>query len=722
MNWYTTNYAIGAFTSFLLGLFVLYRGQAPAAIRRAWFSLCVFISIWHAGKFIIEVAATKAIAQQAIYVVYLGAIFIPPCYLHFILSLLNEEKRNKRLLIGCYGLAVVQLVLLVNGRLIEGVEYYPRIGFYENPSKVYWLFLASYVGVPTFALVKLILALAGTDVAVKRNQFKYVISSSLIGFLAGATSFLPFVAAPIPPIGAPLVYFYTLPITYAVARYRLMDIDVIIKKSLIYASLLLVLLVPCYLAVVWGQQAAFGTINPTFSVFTLFLLITVGFLFPKARFRTEEALERALFRKRIDYRETLLRSSKEMVSIVDIEELSTSLVRTVARALGTEKGSLYLLDEKAAYELRATIRMDENEQEQAKALSREDPVVRLLQKTLRPVIREELEMAQYDLEAQRVGVRMGELEAELSIPIVSKNKLIGILNLGAKERKEVYSNEDLELLSTLANQAAIAVENARLYENLKQSQATLRRADRLSSLGLLTAGLAHEIRNPLVAIRTFTQLLPERYDDAEFREGFQGLALKEVDRICGLITDLLSFARPSRPNIAEEHINDVVDGIARILETEAKEKGVEIKRDFSTDLPKVWIDREQMKQVFMNVILNAIQAMKTGGSIFISTRSYSRNQAGEPGDFVQVEIRDTGVGIPEENLDHIFDPFFTSKDEGSGLGLSVSHQIVQEHGGYVRAESKVGKGTSFFINLPVEKPVRPASNGRAHANEANPRH
>jgi signal transduction histidine kinase len=257
---------------------------------------------------------------------------------------------------------------------------------------------------------------------------------------------------------------------------------------------------------------------------------------------------------------------------------------------------------------------------------------------------------------------------------------------------------------------------------LKQSQDTLRRADRLSSLGLLTAGLAHEIRNPLVAIRTFTQLLPERYQDAEFREGFQGLALKEVDRICSLISDLLSFARPSKPNVAPEDMSDVVEGIARILETQAKEKGVEIVRDFGANLPKVWIDREQMKQVFMNLILNAIQATKDGGSIVVSTRVYPRNQAGETGQFVQVEIRDSGIGISEENLEHIFDPFFTNKDEGSGLGLSISHQIVQEHDGYITVESKLEKGTAFFINLPTGKPVRLVGNGRAQGHEANLSH
>jgi signal transduction histidine kinase len=257
---------------------------------------------------------------------------------------------------------------------------------------------------------------------------------------------------------------------------------------------------------------------------------------------------------------------------------------------------------------------------------------------------------------------------------------------------------------------------------LKQSQDTLRRADRLSSLGLLTAGLAHEIRNPLVAIRTFTQLLPERYEDPEFRDGFQSLALKEVDRICGLINDLLSFARPSKPNVAPESVNDVVDNIARILETQAKEKGVAIERRFGENLPKAWIDREQMKQVFMNLILNAIQAMNGTGSITLMSRSVMKNGTQPAGEFVQVEVKDSGVGIPQENLQHIFDPFFTSKDEGSGLGLAVSHQIVQEHGGFVTVESTVGSGTSFFVHVPVGKPARPNIHDAAQVNEANLNH
>ncbi len=234
--------------------------------------------------------------------------------------------------------------------------------------------------------------------------------------------------------------------------------------------------------------------------------------------------------------------------------------------------------------------------------------------------------------------------------------------------------------------------------DLKQSQDLIRRADRLSSLGMLTAGLAHEIRNPLVAIRTFTQLLPERYLDPEFRNSFQALALKEVDRICGLINDLLSFARPSTPNVSEENLDEIVDSIVRILETEAKEKEVLIYRRLAAHLPKIFIDKEQIKQVIMNIILNALQSIEGRGVVEVATRLFTKNGSEQ---YVQIEVRDSGVGILEKDLEDIFNPFFTTKKDGSGLGLSISHQIVQEHEGYIVVESQVGKGTTFSVNLPV---------------------
>jgi signal transduction histidine kinase len=295
---------------------------------------------------------------------------------------------------------------------------------------------------------------------------------------------------------------------------------------------------------------------------------------------------------------------------------------------------------------------------------------------------------------------MSALESEVSIPLVSKGKLIGIINLGYKFNKDIYSHEDIEILSTLANQTTIAVENARLYEDLKKSKSYIRRADRLASLGTLTAGLAHEIRNPMVAIKTLTQLLPERLDDEEFRNQFLQIASGEVDRISSLLNELLDFARPSDPKLEQEDINTVLDGMILLISTETKKKQITIIRNYASDLPPVQIDREQIKQVFLNILLNGIEATSENGKIIVQTRSFMK-----PGgdSYVQVEFSDTGCGIPEDHIEDIFNPFFTTKSSGSGLGLSISNQIIQDHKGYIAVESQLGKGTSFFINLPTNQ-------------------
>jgi signal transduction histidine kinase len=709
VGWYQLNFLAGGIFTLLAGLFVFYHGGPRRATQNTWFLLCLFTSLWHFGRFFAGISNSPAVAERAVYLIYAAAIFIPPFFLHFILSLLDEEKKQRVPLIAAYCTGLVEVVLLIFGQLTQGVRVYQNLGFYEVPTRLYLLHFLAFVVYPSYALLRLIRTYRKSNLAIRNNQLKYVIFASLIGFLGGGTSFFPLMDSPLPPYGAPLTYFYTFPIAYAIARYRLLDIHIVVKRSLIYTLLLLLLLVPCYLLVMLSQVLAFGQVHFGFSLVTLVLLVMVGFFFPKLRFRTEGALERVLFKKRYDYRETLLRSSKDMISVVNLETLANKLVRTVSTVLNIEKASLYLVDETQGYfEVKSVTNPTPGEFNELRLL-RDDPLVQRLIRRPETLVREELEFSQNGNRAQKdVASRMGQLEAEVSLPLITQERLIGILNLGHKEGREIYSNEDFEVLVTLANQAAIAIENARLYDNLRQSQRVLQRADRLSSLGMLTAGLAHEIRNPLVAIRTFTQLLPERYQDADFRTNFQSLALKEVDRICNLITDLLSFARPSTPNVSTENINEIIENVARILETGAKERDVKIQLRLSSDLPAIFVDKEQMKQVFMNLILNAIQSIEGGGLVEISSRLFVSSDSHK---FVQIRVYDSGIGIPEKDIENIFNPFFTTKKGGSGLGLSISHQIVQEHAGYMAVESKVGHGTSFYINLPVSALAQKESRG-----------
>jgi signal transduction histidine kinase len=262
----------------------------------------------------------------------------------------------------------------------------------------------------------------------------------------------------------------------------------------------------------------------------------------------------------------------------------------------------------------------------------------------------------------------------------------------------MYNREDIDLLKTLANQATIAIENAKMYDALRKTKVRMQRADRLASLGTLTAGLAHEIRNPLVAVKTFLQLLPEKFDDEEFRNYFLTVASAEVERISSLITELLDFARPSEPQLREENINEIMEKMITLITTETKKKNLKINKQLAENLPLIQIDKDQIKQVFLNILLNAVQATPENGEIAVVSRSFTKNQEET---FLQVEIRDTGSGIHPQDLEHIFTPFYTTKSQGSGLGLSISHQIVEEHHGYIEVESLVGKGTAFTINLPL---------------------
>jgi signal transduction histidine kinase len=294
-----------------------------------------------------------------------------------------------------------------------------------------------------------------------------------------------------------------------------------------------------------------------------------------------------------------------------------------------------------------------------------------------------------------------------------------MINLGRRTDHEIYSHEDIDLLSMLANQAAIAVENARLYEDLKRSKSYIRRADRLASLGTLTAGLAHEIRNPLVAIKTLTQLLPDRLEDEEFRNHFLQIASGEVDRISSLVNELLEFARPSEPKLEMEDINAILEGMLLLISTETKKKFVQVVKEHTPDLPLVRVDREQIKQVFLNILLNALEATPENGTITVKTRSFLK-PGGEH--YVQVEVTDTGCGIPSEYLEDIFTPFFTTKIKGSGLGLSISNQIIQDHKGYIDVESYVNRGSTFFINLPIiqDHPKRRKNDSEEQRHYVNP--
>jgi len=244
---------------------------------------------------------------------------------------------------------------------------------------------------------------------------------------------------------------------------------------------------------------------------------------------------------------------------------------------------------------------------------------------------------------------------------------------------------------------------------LKRLELQMRRSDRLASLGTLSAGMAHEIKNPLVSIKAFAQLLPERYHESDFRETFSGLIVHEIDRIDSLVNQLLRFARPAKPLLRPMHVHEVLEKTLQLVQHRLYQKEIKVTRKLEAAIDTIRADSDQMEQVFLNFFLNAMDAMKRGGELTVFTKILSGEslvthlmpEDGEKNEALHISIHDTGEGIKKEDIARVFDPFFTTKDFGTGLGLSVVHGIIEEHGGQIEVESELAKGTSFHIFLPL---------------------
>jgi two-component system, NtrC family, sensor histidine kinase HydH len=236
---------------------------------------------------------------------------------------------------------------------------------------------------------------------------------------------------------------------------------------------------------------------------------------------------------------------------------------------------------------------------------------------------------------------------------------------------------------------------AEAYKKLNDTFEQLRHADRLALLGQLSAGIAHEIRNPLASIQGAVEILGQAVPDADPRSEFTQIARKEVARLEKLTSAILQFSRPAPPEKRKTDPAEILDAACRLVADQARRQKIELVQRIDQPVPEILVDPEQLKQVLINLLVNAIQAQPGGGKIFISGKM-------ESGKWV-ASVRDTGSGIPSDQLDRVFDPFFTTKREGTGLGLSISYQLIKINGGRIWATSQPGQGACFYIGFPLHK-------------------
>jgi len=298
---------------------------------------------------------------------------------------------------------------------------------------------------------------------------------------------------------------------------------------------------------------------------------------------------------------------------------------------------------------------------------------------------------------------MEELGAGVSIPLTADDQLFGLLSIRDDRLREAYSTDELDLIKGVAGQIAIALQSSRLFQ-------AMRERDRLAVLGQMSAGLAHEIRNPLGAIKGAAQYLrPNPEPGAEGGDDetpapdlppevaeFLDIIIQEVDRLNRVVSQFLDYARPDHGLREPLQINDVVKRSVQMLETDAQD--VEFVLQLDDQLPPTRANPEQLHQVFLNLGLNALQSMPEQGRFTVSTRAVRRGRPRST--WIEVSFRDNGEGISREAIKNLFIPFFTTKAGGTGLGLPISRRIAENHGGTIRAHSTPGKGSTFTLSIP----------------------
>jgi len=399
--------------------------------------------------------------------------------------------------------------------------------------------------------------------------------------------------------------------------------------------------------------------------------------------------------------EALSKISKAISSDLYLEDILRLIVVVTAEVMKSKVCSLWLVDERdKALKIRATQSISP-EYLKERSLKIGEGVVGYVAEENKPMmiynVLKEPRYKEKDL-ARKEG-----LVSMLSVPMSVKDKVIGVINCYTSYPHK-FTRSEVEVFTAVANQAAIAIENAGLIMQLFQSE-------KLAALGKLSAGIAHEIRNPLTSIKILIHSLVDEKATDSSREKDLAVIESEIERVNQIIKQFLDFARPRPPSLELLDVQKVLEETIALLIYEIEARAILLEKQYAPKLPPLPMDREQMKQVFLNLLLNAIQAMNQSGKLKVSI-AYRHSLPGiQGGPSVEISFQDSGKGIPEELKTRIFEPFFSTKEEGVGLGLPIAQRIIKEHGGEIRLESSLGEGTIVYLTLPLKERRRSKQGG-----------
>jgi len=668
------------------------------------------IALWNIGVFMLRTSPDAHGAIFAEIIIHIGVVLVPAFHYHFVLIFLDATTRHRPSLVFAYAVSLVYTLVNLSGTplFMKGVVW-TYWGWAPATGPLYIPFFLAFNFFMIYGIRLMLNANQGIDSSFRRNRGTLILLGTLVSLAGGVIDFARFILAKyIPvmdqlyPIGIPANMIFALMLGTSIVRYRLFAVDLAVKKAAVYG-----VVGAGITAILFAVTRAIENYFNLTDIDTIWVVVPLGFmvtvlLSPWGQL-LEDRIHRLMFSKRRGCYETLLSLSKRMSGILNFNELVDTLVHGLVRGIPVTHAGLMIHDAatNSFVNYREETTLDEGSG--LDSIRTDNPIVQWLTDNEGLLVKEEVKLnpriAKYFEAAE------GELEAvkaALIVPLRIENKLNGILLLGEKLSGEIFDSQELDVLSLLANQAAISLENARLYEGLSTSNVRLMEASRLKSQFL--ANMSHELRTPLNSIIGFSKVLLNRLDGdlTERQEAYVKSVHNSSRHLLELINGILDFSRieAGKFEMRPERVNlhDIVEECIESSLPLVREKRVKLEKDVPVDLPELYADRTRVKQVLLNLVSNAIK-FTSAGRVLVQVRR-------EP-DALHVSVADTGIGISHTDLARLFEPFqrldnpLAQQADGTGLGLAISKKFVELHRGRIWAESRESQGSTFHFTLPL---------------------
>ncbi|RPI03838.1 MAG: GAF domain-containing protein [Calditrichaeota bacterium] len=630
---------------------------------------------------------------------YLGLCITPSSLLHIqIASLLNsgqlESRLSKRhiLILSSLYIPAVIFIILYASQFFSLTNATPGKSHLISTPFIIWM-LISMTASAAFSekLIKIL-----EHVADRRfyRDMTYVLSFIGLGVVfIYIFSFhrLPYIGpyldlimllSPALPMGVLLYYVY---------RYNFYRL--IVKPSLVYSILYGLFMAVYLLGIrrVGEYLRQFPEINA--DLIEGLLLIALVFAFQPFRSAFHRQLDKLFFKDRYYYQQFLRELSDSISSIVDLEELMQAIRKSLIQTLQVRECIIVIFT------------VDNDQAEIIKStghghVSDLQLLINAVQATAHFRLRRQI----HD---HRVMAALRINQLTLAVPINYQEQLHGLICLEQKESGNVFSDEELDVLQTFSNQIGLAFENARLVQERLELIGRIYQSEKLYSLGQLATTLSHEIKNPLSSIKTIIQVLHEKAEGEEKTD--LSLVLDEILRLQAITGKLLSFARPAGTNIERLYVQKIIQDVAALLQHQAKQAKISLQL-FLDSVPPIEAKPQAIREIVYNLMLNAIQSIPSQGEVDVFLKIVYLNMEPRfqlfkkhplPSSILKLEVKDTGSGIAPEMIGKIFDPFYTLKTKGTGLGLTIVKRNVEELGASIEVESTLGKGSTFTVNIPL---------------------